>query len=212
MEHSFTASNDDSAQHGEDLSANSIDGRIAALQEGQRILEQQMSLQFQSIRDLLSAQSSQPKPEVSFHQDTGTSETPAKFDRRNSMDTRASLNEARKFTQSATKLPRTAPGKQSNQQSDADMNSDRASSFTSMTIQHPEQFTLSSPLAKITVQNVRSHTQRSRKCHSKEGNTLSSSISLLFWTVLKMQLGAIIERRSVQRPTVLSTYTTEYET
>ena len=144
------------AQQGEDLSVHTNDGRIAALQQGQQLLEERMSAQFQQIQSLLlTLTSNQPKPEVSFHPNIDTTETPAKFNRRSSTDTRTSLNEARNFTQSATKLPRTAPGSEGNQQSDTKADIDRGNAYPSMTIQHPEQFQLQTPIAKITLQHIR---------------------------------------------------------
>ena len=153
MDHSFTGS-DISAQQGEDF-IHTNDGRIAALQQGQQLLEERMSAQFQQIHSLLMTLTNQPKPEVSFHPNIDTTETPAKFNRRSSTDTRTSLNEARNFTQSATKLPRTASGSEVNQHSDIRADIDRGNVYPSMTIQHPEQFQLQTPIAKITLQHIR---------------------------------------------------------
>ena len=155
---SFTGSPVGSAQRGEDLSHNSTDGRFAQLESGQRILEQRLDEQFQSLRELIT-RNSQPKPEEPPH-NIRSPETPApasaKANRRNSFDTRKSLNDVRRFNQpSATKLPQTASEESSFPQSNSKVGDDRVNNYPAMTIQHPEQFKLQSPIAKITLQSIR---------------------------------------------------------
>ena len=132
------------------------DGRILELQRGQFRLEQRMEQQFQSIQSLLVNLTNQPAPAVSSNPNIDTAATPQRFDRRNSLDTRTSLNEARNFTQqSATKLSKTASDSKVNTPSNVKAEIGRDNFFSSMTIQHPEQFKLQSQISKITLQQIR---------------------------------------------------------
>ena len=153
MQHSISGS--ESSPRLDELSSHSNDGRILALQQGQAQLEERMSVQFQQIQTMLRNLTSPPTPAVSSHPNMDTAETPARFNRRSSTDTRASLNDARNFHKSATKLPQTASGSEVNQSSHVRTQIGRDDFYSNMTIQHPEQFKLQAPISKITLQQIR---------------------------------------------------------
>ena len=155
---SFTSSPVGSVQHEEGLSHISTEGRLEQLRIEQRAMEQRFNEQFQALSRLITA-NSQPKP-VEPSNNIRPPETPAlaskKADRRSSIDTRKSLNDVRRFDQpSATKFPQTASEESGFSPSNKRIGDDRVNNYPSMTIQHPEQFKLQSPIAKITLQSIR---------------------------------------------------------
>ena len=159
---SVTGSPVGSVRQEEALSYNSTEGRFEQLQIRQRAFEQRIEQrfdeQFQALSRLITA-NNQPKP-VEPSNNIRPPETPAltskKAERRNSIDTRKSLNDVRRFDQpSATKFPQTASGESGFSPSNRRIGDDRVNNYPSMTIQHPEQFKLQSPIARITLQSIR---------------------------------------------------------
>ena len=132
--------------------------RIAAIEESQRQFEERIGSQMQRMEQLLTTliTDKDQKPAVTFQATIPTAETPQKFKRRDSVDTRASLNSSKNI-QSASKQPQTASGSQGNTSSNTDTASDRVKQYSSMTIQHPETFKVATPIQKISVQSVRNH-------------------------------------------------------
>jgi len=130
--------------------------RIAAIEESQRSFEERIGSQMQRMEQLLMTliTDKDQKPAVTFQPTIPTAETPQKFKRRDSVDTRTSLNSSKNI-QSASKQPQTASGSQGNPPSNTDTASDRVEQYSSMTIQHPETFKVATPIQKITIQSVR---------------------------------------------------------
>ena len=131
------------------------DGRFLALQQAQIQLEERMSARLQRFEALLINLTNQPAPAVSSNPNIDTAATPQRFDRRNSLDTRTSLNEARNFTQQTATKPKTASDSKVNSPSNVKAEFGRDKLFPSMTIQHPERFKLQSQISKITLQQIR---------------------------------------------------------
>ena len=115
--------------------------RIAAIEESQRQFEERIGSQMQRMEQLLMTliPDKDTKPAVTFQPTIPTAETPQKFSRRDSVDTRTSLNSSKNI-QSASKQPQTASSLRGNTSSNTDTASDRVEQYSSMTIQHPETF------------------------------------------------------------------------
>ena len=131
--------------------------RIAAVEESQRQLAITLGSQMQRMEQLLMTlipDKEQKKPAVAFHPSIPTAETPQNSKRRDSVDTRTSLNLSKNI-QSASKQPQIASRSQGNSSPNTDTVSDRVEQYSSMTIQHPETFKVTTPIQKITVQSVR---------------------------------------------------------